>query len=256
VAVQTALVDHICASAPDLVVISGDLTAQALPSEFATARDALEPVLSSIPTFVVPGNHDRYTRRSQTDQVMEEYFRQWMHLQTNGISRLDLDGVTVLGLDPNRPTWFNATGVIPPSQLAALEAELAKEDLGDNFIVFVIHYPILGPRGAIYDDWHHGLLNAQELVDLLKRAPRHPGLILHGHKHHGYTVSLDLSAGESPVPSFNCGSSGYARTPDGKRAGAMNIYSVESGVLQSAERFIYDGNQFTSEPGGMYQSGF
>jgi 3',5'-cyclic AMP phosphodiesterase CpdA len=256
VAAQTALVDHLCNQQPDLVIISGDLTAQALESEFATAREALEPVLKQFPTFMVPGNHDRYTTRSQTDRVMERHFSDWMHLNDSGIGRLDLGDVTVLGLDPNRPTWFNATGVIPQRQLEALEHELAQESLRDRFIVLVIHYPVLGPSGSIYDNWHHGLLNAQALVDLLKGAPAQPKLIVHGHKHHGYTVPLHLSDDQRPIPIFNCGSSGYARTPDGKRAGATNVYTIENGSLIDTERFIYDGERFTAEAGGLYQSGF
>lgn len=256
VATQTALVEHICAQDPDLVIISGDLTAQALDSEFETAREALRPVLDQFPTFIVPGNHDRYTTRSQTELSMERHFEEWMHLNDAGIGRLDIENVTVLGLDPNRPTWFNATGVLPQGQLDALEAELAKEELRTAFIILVIHYPVLGPSGSIYDNWHHGLLNVQALVDVLERSPNRPGLIVHGHKHHGYTVPLKLSATDQAIPIFNCGSSGYARTPDGKRAGATNVYTIADGALTSTERYIYDGDRFAPEPGGLYQSGF
>src|SRR5690242_4432219 len=46
---------------PDHVLITGDLTTTALPSEFAAAREELSDLLADPErATVVPGNHDRY----------------------------------------------------------------------------------------------------------------------------------------------------------------------------------------------------
>ena len=185
---------------------------------------------------------------------MDSVFADWMHLQSDGLGRYDGPGITVLGLDPNRP-WINASGVVPGAQLAALEATLERERDNANFLLLVVHYPVLGPGGGVYDNWHHGLLNVEELIAVFQRSARVPDLIVHGHKHHGYTATLTLDDGRT-IPTYNCGSSGYARTADGKRAAATNIYTVDGTKITDVERYIYDGQTFVTEPGGLYQSGF
>ena len=47
--VQNALIRHLIALQPDLVLVTGDLTATALPDEFETARAELTPVLIASP---------------------------------------------------------------------------------------------------------------------------------------------------------------------------------------------------------------
>ena len=53
--VQRALVQSVCDQAPDLVLITGDFTAQALDSEFKLAQRELQPILEQFPTRLVPG---------------------------------------------------------------------------------------------------------------------------------------------------------------------------------------------------------
>lgn len=251
--VQSALVDHLVALEPDLVLITGDLTATALHSEFALAKESLAPVLDTTPTLVIPGNHDVYTPGAKREFRMKGHFEQWMGLEDGPVARLDLDEVTVLGLDPNRPTFLQASGVIPEPQLIALESILADPDLADREVILVLHYPVLDRRGAVYDNTRHGLLNAVRLIEVLERAPKRPRMILHGHEHHGFNVPLTFDEGPS-IEIFNCGSSGYAFVPEKKRAAAMNLYTLADGEL-GVERFLFDGQAFAPEPGGAYATG-
>ena len=251
--VQQALVEHIVALDPDLVVISGDLTTSALEDEFELAREALTPVLERFPTFVIPGNHDVYTRGAKRDRRIEQWFGEWMHRSTGSdVGRLDLDNVTVIGIDPNRPGLLSS-GLVPAEQLATLEAHLRDPDLAGRFVLMAIHYPILNRDGSPYDGLEHGLRNARELIALLERVPFPPQLVVHGHAHHGFHVTLPTPA--RPVEIYNAGSSGYAFLPEKRRAACMNLYTVQGSELAQVERFMYDGAQFAPEPGGAYATG-
>ena len=62
----------------DLFVFTGDLTALALDSEFAQGVRAFSPLLESMPSIMIPGNHDTYTREASRTARMEEYLGRWM----------------------------------------------------------------------------------------------------------------------------------------------------------------------------------
>lgn len=252
--VQQALVTHIVGLEPDLVLITGDLTAQALPAEFEKAKAALTPVLTRFPTFLVPGNHDLYTLGAQREQRIRAWFGDWMGQgSSRQIGRLDLESVTVFGLDPNRPTWLSASGRLPTHQLGQLEEALSDPALCGRLVVVCIHYPVLDRHGAVYDGYNHGLLNARALIALFERALVKPSLLVHGHEHHGFHVALPV--GDGTVPVFNCGSSGYAFLPARRRAAAMNVYTTEGDRLVGVDRYLYDGERFAPEPGGAYATG-
>ncbi|MEZ4319185.1 MAG: metallophosphoesterase [Myxococcota bacterium] len=250
-AVQQALMDHLLAQAPDVFVVTGDLTAQALPSEFEKAKRFLQPVMEAIPTVVLPGNHDLYTQGARDADRIGEYFGPWMR-RDGALQRFEHEDLVVLGLDPNRPTWIHASGVIPDAQLEALAEALDDRALEGRFVLLALHYPILDRHGAVYDGTHHGLLNARALIDVLAAARIKPDLAIFGHEHHGYQASLDL--GGTALPCVNSGSSGYAFMPEKRRAAAMNIYDVGTDGF-TIERFLYDGAGFAPEPGGAYATG-
>ncbi|MBX2800923.1 MAG: metallophosphoesterase [Myxococcales bacterium] len=252
--VQRQLVQHIRAIAPDAVMITGDLTAQALPAEFEMARDDLKPMLDALPTFVVPGNHDVYTAATQRQRAMQQWFEPWMGLQDSGLARIDVGRLTLLGLDPNRATWLAASGRIPSAQLSALSKTLHDPELADQAVVLALHYPVVDRRGTLYDNAAHGLLNASELVSVLEDSPHRPQLIACGHVHHGFRSELRLSDGTS-IPVCNCGSSGQAHQPDRRRAAAMAVYELRPDGSVGYERFVHDGTAFAPEPGGPWATG-
>jgi 3',5'-cyclic AMP phosphodiesterase CpdA len=253
--VQEALVAYVVHMSPDLVLVTGDLTAQAIPDEFEKARKALDPILSRIPTFVIPGNHDTYTPGAFKTKRIRRWFGPWMGLERHPpVGRLDLGDVTVLGLDPNR-AWFDASGLLPQDQLDRLGEVLADPTLAGRFLILAIHYPLLTAKGRLYDDFGHGLRNAKDLVAVLAAAPRRPDLIVHGHKHHGYHGFLELPDG-ARIEIHNPGSGGYAYNLDAKRAAACNEYVIEGGRVVRMERHLFDGRHFAIEAGGAYATGF
>jgi 3',5'-cyclic AMP phosphodiesterase CpdA len=248
--VQDALVRSMLDAAADVVLISGDLTAQAIHREFELALAKLSPLLAR-PALVQAGNHDVYTRGSSTHDRIAQHFGPWLHRRPDGLARLDLPGLTILGLDPNRPHPL-ASGRVPEAQLAALPAALA-DTRPDDAVILSLHYPILDRHGRLYDGWTHGLENASALVEVLRRSARKPTLIVHGHQHHGYRVALDL--GDVQVPIVDPGSGGYAYEPERDRAACFCVYTFEGPRLVEVERHRHTERGFAPEPGGAFATG-
>lgn len=252
-AVQDALVQQLVDLAPDAVIITGDLTAQALPEEFALAREQLEPVLASTPTLVQNGNHDVYTGGSARDRRLGQWFGPWLHVpEGDTVARMDVGPLTVLGLDPCRPHW-SASGRVPAAQLQRLREILDDDALLDRIVLLALHYPVVDRGGALYDGTHHGLRNADALVEVLRASQTRPTAILHGHKHHGYVGRVDL--GDAAVPTYDPGASGYAYLPDEARAACMNVYNIDEDGTLAVDRYRYTGSGFEPEAGGAYATG-
>jgi 3',5'-cyclic AMP phosphodiesterase CpdA len=250
-AVQDALVAAIVAESPDVVVISGDLTATALPAEFEVALAALQPILQRFPTLIVPGNHDVYTRGAQRDHRIARWFGAWMHGGSpESVARLDVGDVCLLGIDPNRPTGLDAAGFLPEAAVRAL-AEAVADLPPARACVVVGHYPLADRHGALYDRAGHGLRNAGAVVAAIGSGPRAADLYVHGHVHHGYRT---LAPG-TLIPTFNPGSGGYAHQPEARRAACFGVYDVSPGSPPEARRLRWDGERFADEAGGAWASG-
>ncbi len=241
---QAALVASVVEAQPTAVVITGDLTAQALPAEFEKARAALAPLLDRVPTLVQNGNHDVYVGEAQRGHFLAKSFGSWMHGGDVGLARLDVGSLTVLGLDPNRATTIDASGEVPPAQLDALKAALDGDDLDGRSVLLALHYPVVGPSSSPYDGWYHGLRNARALIDVLANARHAPVAVLHGHKHHAYHATI--AAGSRAIPQYDPGSGGWAFDPAHGRAAAYNVYTLDGGSV-SAQRFVWDGATFAPE---------
>lgn len=243
--VQRAVVQRVLAERPDALVISGDLTAQAIPAEFELARAELQPLLDAIPTFVVPGNHDAYTLGAARTRRTAKYFGPWMGLG-GPIGRRDVGPVTLLGLDPNRAGLLSS-GRVPDAELDGLRAALHDPALADRFVVLVIHYPLYGPSGKVYDNVSHGLVNAAALLRVIDDAPKRPDLVLHGHKHHGYGSAHRCPDG-AVVPIRDPGASGQVRDDDHDRAASIGWYTVDHGRLAASVRERWTGDGFAPAP--------
>ncbi len=244
---QAAAVQATLAEEPDAVVITGDLTAQALDAEFAGARALLEPVLSRYPTVMIPGNHDTYVREDIPGERMREFFGQWMG---DGMPAVHHHGeVSFLCVETCRCHPLSA-GWTPPDQLDAAAAKLA--EIEDRFVFLCIHYPLLGREGEPYGPSTRALANADAFRSFLGRASG-VGAVLHGHEHHGFRTEI-LTA-DGPVPILNPGATGYALIPERNRTAHMNIYEVQDGQLTDVRRLTFDGVSFRPEEGGAYATG-
>lgn len=246
-AVQRAAIDAAVAAEPDIVVFTGDITAQALDAEFEAAEALLAPVLSRFPAVLIPGNHDTYVRESIPGDRMRRWFGSWMGERAPWLHIFD--GVAFLYLETCRLDLLSR-GLTPPQQLA--EAEALLEQAGDRFVFLCQHYPLLSRRGTPYGPSTRALQNASAVEAFLQRTDR-IGAVLHGHEHHGFRV--DIQTGGGPRPILNPGASGYAFMPQQDRTAHLNIYEVDARGIHEIKRLRYDGSAFVPEPGGAYATG-
>jgi len=163
--------------APDLAVVSGDLTQRARRSQFIAARAFLDRI--SCPRLVVPGNHDiplfdvvnRFLRPLAR-------FRRYIHEDVDPF--LLSGGVAVMGLNTARSnTWKD--GRISATQIENLQTRFSSM-APDVLKVLVTHHPFLPPP---FDPSPPIVGRAMEAL----RAAETCGvdLVLAGHLHHGYT---------------------------------------------------------------------
>ncbi|MEZ4268388.1 MAG: metallophosphoesterase [Myxococcota bacterium] len=184
IALLEAAVDDIITRPVDHVLLTGDLTNLALPSEFRRAREVLDPIARPEHLSVVPGNHDIYTRGSARERRFESYFGDLMwtgvdvdhaypwHKQVGPVHLVGLCSAV-----PRLP--FVATGEVSATQLTRL-TELGREhDLRRDFTIGMVHHN-LHVRGR-RKDLLHGMKNRVQVLDACAEAG--VDLLLHGHTH-------------------------------------------------------------------------
>jgi 3',5'-cyclic AMP phosphodiesterase CpdA len=247
-AAQEAAVRATVDAKPDLVVFTGDLTAQALDAEFAAARVLLDPILSSFPAILIAGNHDTYVREPEVGAAMRRTFGPWMGPSIPWLHRHD--GLAFLTIETCRPHPLSA-GFAAPSQLARA-AVLLEEMTDDPFVFLTIHYPLRDRRGDPYGPPSRALSNAEQIEALLNETTK-VDAVLHGHEHHGYRT--EIASGKGPIPILNPGATGYAYLPERDRTAHLCIYEADRDGIHDVQRLRFDGERFAPEPGGAFATG-
>lgn len=191
-----------CVPRPDVVLITGDLTDCGLPEEYALLRDMLARRLT-IPTFMVPGNHDRR-------DVLREAFAGWPGVtQDPDFVQFVVDdfAVRLIGLDTLVPG--HGHGSLCSRRLAFLRRAL-EEGGSKPTLIFMHHPPFVCGIGHM--DRIRLLEGADELRDLVAMYPNVERVIC-GHHHRpiqvrfggtiasiapgvAHQVELDISEGE------------------------------------------------------------
>lgn len=135
-AVLQPLLDAVATIAPDVVVVSGDLTQRARSGEFREARAFLDRLPA--PLIVVPGNHDVPLYR-----VWERFaspLGKYRKLITEDLSPSFVDAeIAVLGINTARSLTFK-NGRINEEQMATIHARFAALPEAVTKIV-VTHHP-------------------------------------------------------------------------------------------------------------------
>lgn len=178
--VSAALRADLRETAPDLVVVSGDLTQRARSRQFAAAADYLRSLPQ--PQLVVPGNHD-VPLFDVARRFLAPLGRYSRYISPVLDPVHEAAGLLVLGINTARSlTW--KSGRISCRQIRHLEERLAGSDVA--FKVVVTHHPFIPPPGPDSDQGGIRLVGraalAMEVID-------HGGvdLLLSGHLHHGYS---------------------------------------------------------------------
>jgi len=253
-AVQRSLVEGVMEQAPDALLCTGDLTAQATDQEFQAAFELLAPLFDRQPTALIPGNHDTYTRKAWKGARIEERFGRWTGEGRWPRVHLLGDGVGAVAVDTCRAS-LNSAGVVDDAQLDRLGAALEDPRLEGRFVFVMMHYPLRNRRGEPYGPSRRALREARAVERVLGAHAGRVGAIVHGHEHHGFRTRLPDDLGGLTI--LDPGASGYAWLPEKKRTAHFNIYTVEDQQLTDVERFRFDGEvgRFLPEPGGAYASG-
>jgi 3',5'-cyclic AMP phosphodiesterase CpdA len=174
---------------PDHVLITGDLTTTALEEEFQVADQALRALaLEPDSLTMIPGNHDRYTRRATSDRLFEKYFGRYA--ADHGYPWLKWVGAdtAILALDACRPTRMLARGSISAGQLETAQTLLDEAAPRIGRLLIACHYPAALPSG-IRDSHGHGLAGREHLLNFLARQAPH--LYFHGHIHTAWSFVPD-----------------------------------------------------------------
>lgn len=179
-AIVTALEHDVRAIAPDLVIVSGDLTQHSRMGEFRDARAFLERL--GRPFLAVPGNHDITPYR-----IFERFFdpfRRWREHIHDDIEPVWRDErVYVIGLNSARPAGWSldwSAGRLNRRQLDGLAKRLAA--CPDDLVrIVVAHHPVIAP-----EDTHRAGVLGRAALTLRYLHASGIDLVLSGHLHRSF----------------------------------------------------------------------
>ncbi len=187
-----ALARDLIEVAPDLIVVTGDITDQGTIRQFRAARQFFQEV--GLPLISVPGNRE----------VGVLAFWEWL-IPPLAMGRYSsffgkADRVFYEGGTPHT-AFFGVNSVHPfPSWLGTVPRETrywlrsVAEQYSNSIKVLFLHHPVLPvPRSSSF--WAHGLSDAGELLNVCSNNGFR--LILQGHKHRSAVMEIFL-------PQTNC----------------------------------------------------
>ncbi len=185
------LLDRVAGHGPDLVTLTGDLSALGDADELAFVRELFQPLIAQGRLALIPGNHDRYTDHPSS-RGFERVFGDLLQSDLPELAdasgypfvRLVGEKLAIVGLDSTRVGAITQYffGRLGKAQLEALERVLEHPKLEGRTVLVLSHHGPLGPAGEFH--WaESGLLDAGAL---LKALHGRPAVLLHGHSHRRY----------------------------------------------------------------------
>ncbi|GFO64999.1 metallophosphoesterase [Geomonas paludis] len=160
--------------APDLLVLSGDVTQRARRRQFRAARDFLE-IVPALATMVLPGNHD-IPLFNLAARIFAPY-RNYQEVLAEPLeAEFESDELLVLGVNSTRPRR-HTVGEVSAAQVVRVAERLRQA--GDRQLrVVVAHQPVRATR----DSDRKNLLRGHEAA-VRAWADAGADLILGGHIH-------------------------------------------------------------------------
>lgn len=160
-------IDLVNEEAPDLVIVTGDITDYGLQREFEGVKKELERIRA--PRLMVPGNHDA---RHEGYKKFEEHFGARFFA-------VERDGWRFVGVDSSEPD-------IDEGHVGREQRKWLAEQLTDHAIVFLHHHLVPVPNTGRE---RNVLVDAGEMLKLLESCE--VPLVLSGHKHVPWVWNLD-----------------------------------------------------------------
>lgn len=229
--VVEAALDLARSLAPDLVVISGDITQRARRGQFAAARKFIERL--SLPVLAVPGNHD-IPLYNVFARALNPYGNYKRALGAVLEPVFENAGLLAIGVNTTRPRRHK-DGEISDTQIARVAQRLRQARPGQLRVV-VAHHPV---RAKVESDRHNLLFGRERALAAWAQAGI--DLILGGHIHLPYVLpaSADpaLAAGWVVQAGTTC-----SRRVRGSIPNSVNLITREpsgDGQVCHVERWDY-----------------
>ena len=195
-----ALVTDLISQAPDLIVITGDITDRGTISQFRWAQDFLKSLGLSF--IIVPGN------REVGVLAVWEWLMPWLAMrryrrffgQPDRIIHVcEESRVLFLGLNSVHafPSW---PGSISRDSRYWLKDQAPR--FADYVKVLFLHHPVL-PVIRSSSFWAHTLSEAGEVLNICTQTGIH--LILQGHKHRSSVMEIKFPERDAGVVVSSCG---------------------------------------------------
>lgn len=217
-----AAIEAAHAFAPDVTVVTGDVTLNGLPSEFEAAAAWLARL--PLPRLVTPGNHDTpYWNLPLRALVPFDRFRR--HIGAPDEAAFDSAALSVRCLNSARgaqPRADWSKGAIGLGRLQGVISELCGNAAGLR--VFACHHPLVEVSGApVTGGVHRGAAAALAL------AEGEIDLILTGHVHNPFAVVLPFGDHLTYAVGAGTLSQRTRGTPPG-----LSLLTIDSGCVRIA----------------------
>jgi 3',5'-cyclic AMP phosphodiesterase CpdA len=245
-------------TAPDHIVVTGDIINISLPDEYTQAQTWLRSLGPPERVTAIPGNHDAYVPIDWQRSIglWAEYMAGAPPGQGTSERPVRSDEdfpfvrirgpLALVGVSTACPMpAFSAAGRIGERQLGALKQRLLELGRDGLFRVVLIHHPPFdGP-----DQRRKGLHDSAAFRAVIAEAGAE--LVLHGHTHRSGLAKLPTPDGFAPVIGVPSASAKYAQ--DGRGHGQYHLYRVERdgngwridvevrGVVPTLDSFVREG---------------
>jgi 3',5'-cyclic AMP phosphodiesterase CpdA len=238
-AVGEAVLRSIPVLAPDVIVVSGDLTQRAKRKQFEEARRFFDR-MADIPMLVIPGNHDVPLWR-----IVERLFKphglycEIISPDLNPV--LAVGNVVLAGLDSTAPRRAISNGRLDPPQLQHV-AEVFSKVPEDKVRIVVAHHQFAPGHDKVFDIPMPG---AHRAIDCF--VEQRVEMILGGHLHRSYIGnSLNFFPGhhrDRGVIIVQCGTTTSSRgTGHQREENTLNLIEAGAESLAVTHYLYYEAS--------------
>lgn len=218
------LLDRLQALAPDLIVVSGDLTQRARSHQFAQAAEFLSHLHA--PTLVVPGNHD-VPLHAPLSRLLWPFARWRRHLGHDLEPEHHDDEIAVIGVNTVNPLVWQAGRISPRAVRRVCDAFRGSPDTRTRIVV--LHHPLTQAPGVSKAPMRGAEAAVRDLAEC------GADIVLSGHLHAWHAAPYAARKGGRATLLVQAGTalSSRLRTPEND----FNLLTVAAGAV-TVERHV------------------
>lgn len=229
--------------APDLTVLSGDLSMRARRSELNEAKRFVERLPR--PLLVIPGNHDIPALNQPFHRFFAPFRRYRKAIRDDLRPQVRPPGIHAVGGNSSIAFGWHrdwSTGHLDDEELRNIDISFS-ESAPDDLRVLVIHHPLLAPP-------HHRRAVVQPLPRLLDvMASRRVDLVLCGHFHISFSATIGHGWASVVSQAATVCSTRLQGEPQG-----FHIITVENGEMEIG-KWQFDGSRFLAGATSRFHRG-